>query len=160
MVKKTGFTLIEMVLVMTLLAILVAVGSRVVVAAVDSYLTAKTVTPLADRGRVALERLMAELRGAGCSSLAQPLGSSSLQLTNTQGQVVLFKNSQFKADTLSMTVDGGSEKVLLTGVDLQTVKFSKRNDCLVTIELTMIGSLNGGAILSLPLRSSLYLGVS
>ncbi len=148
-----------MILVLVLVAILAGAGARMVGAGLDSYLTAKTLSPLADQGRLAMERMMAELRGASCRSLSQPDGQNSLQWTNSVGHQLLVFAGRGGEDILIMQVDGGEEKRLLSGVDNRTVRFEVGLDCLVTLEMTLTGTLNGGEPLFLPLRSRIYLGV-
>jgi prepilin-type N-terminal cleavage/methylation domain-containing protein len=151
---QSGFTLIEMVLVLTLLAILASVGAQVVAAGFDSYLTARTLSPLADKGHLAMERIMVALRGASYASLSQPTGSSSFQVINSSGQVVLFSLSQTLTDTLVMEVNGGGEKIVLAGVS--SLQFIPSGGAVVALEMTLTGR---GGSLSLPLQSSLYMGV-
>jgi prepilin-type N-terminal cleavage/methylation domain-containing protein len=157
-IRQVGFSLLEMVLVLTLVAILAGAGARGVAAGFDAYLSARAVAPLADRGRLAMERIMVELRGASCSSLSRPGGSDSLQMTSNQDRLLVFTYSETEIDTLIMTVDGGGEQILLQGVT--EFGFEIGSNCVVSINMTLSGTMNGGGVLSLPLRSSIYVGGS
>ncbi len=156
-VGDAGFTLIEMVLVIMVTAILAAVGARGIAAGFESYLTAESLACNADRGRLAVERIMMELEGAAYQSLSQPDGSGSLQFTTSGGDTMLISASATAADTLVMQVNGGGEKILLQ--DLGSVVFTVGVDSVVTIELTVQKNLHDGATLSLPLKSAVYMGV-
>ncbi len=59
-----GFTLIEMVAVIVVLAVLAALGSQFVVKATDSYQSTRTRTQLVNTGRQAVERMSRQLRMA------------------------------------------------------------------------------------------------
>lgn len=59
-----GFTLVELIGVMVILAILAAVGSKFVVSTVDSYAGVEQRTKLISRGRVVLEQITRQLRVA------------------------------------------------------------------------------------------------
>ncbi|MBF0448238.1 MAG: prepilin-type N-terminal cleavage/methylation domain-containing protein [Magnetococcales bacterium] len=158
--ETAGFTLIEMVLVLLLVAILAGGGARLLAAGLDSHLTARTISPLADRGRLALERMLLELRGSDCNSLSQPSGPGSLQLTYNQDQWLIFQNSPSDPQLVTMQVDGGAEKIVIEGVEANSLQFSLDQDrCLVTVALTLTGTLHGGAALRLPLQSAVHVRV-
>ncbi|MBF0358268.1 MAG: type II secretion system protein [Magnetococcales bacterium] len=159
---QRGFTLIEMVLVMTLLAILAGAGAKAMAGGFDAYLTARTLSPMADRGHIAMRRIMAELQGSSCDSFSQPDGASSLQLTSHQGEQLIFKLSATETDSITMEVNGGGEKLVLPGVsslDFDLSPFTTETGCLVTINMTLQSTLYGGEVLTLPMRSSLYVYV-
>ena len=146
-----------MVLTLTLLAILAGVGAKAVASGFNSYLSAKTLAPLADQGHLAMQRIMVELKGASFQSLSRPNGSDSLQMTSSQGDTLLFSSSPTLSNTLVMQVNGGPEKILLESVG--TVEFDIGNNHVISIDMTMSGVLNGGGVLSLPLHSSVYVGI-
>lgn len=59
-----GFTLIELITVIVVLAILSVIGSQFIVNTTDSYKTTQTRARLVNTGRQALERMAREVRGA------------------------------------------------------------------------------------------------
>lgn len=61
---EAGFTLIEMVAVIVVLAVLAALGGQFVVKATDSYQSTRTRTQLVNTGRQAVERMSRQLRMA------------------------------------------------------------------------------------------------
>jgi prepilin-type N-terminal cleavage/methylation domain-containing protein len=162
--RQIGFTLIEMILVLLLLAILAGAGSRAMATGFDAYFTAKTISHMADDGHLAIARLMAELQETSCDTLSQPTGSDSLQFINSTGESMLFSASQTKDDTLTIQINGGLEKTLLTNVNNITFSYPNTDyldtfGCMVTINMTLFSKLNGDDILTLPIRSAIYLYV-
>ncbi len=148
---------------MTLLAVLAGAGAKAMSGGFDAYLTARTISPLADRGHIAMKRIMAELQESSCDTFSQPDGASSLQLTNHQGELLLFKLSTTENDTVTMEVNGGGEKIVLPSVSsldfAYTHDFTTETGCLVTINMTLYTTLYGGEVLTLPMRSGLYVYV-
>jgi hypothetical protein len=151
-----------MVLVMTLLAILAGAGAKAMAGGFDAYLTARTLSPLADRGHIAMKRIMAELQESSCDSFSQPDGASSIQLTNYQDEQLVFKLSDTETDSVTMEINGGGEKIVLPSVsslEFDVSPFTTEIGCLVTINMTLYSSLYSGEILTLPMRSSVYVYV-
>lgn len=74
-----GFTLIELVTVLVILSILAVVGSRFVVSATRSYQLTQHRAHLTNTGRLALERMTRQLRGALPHSLRITDGGECLQ---------------------------------------------------------------------------------
>jgi MSHA biogenesis protein MshO len=62
--KKLGFTLIELIAVIVILAIIAVIGTGFVVKATDSYQRTQTRSLLANTARQAIERITRQLRGA------------------------------------------------------------------------------------------------
>ncbi|MBF0445315.1 MAG: prepilin-type N-terminal cleavage/methylation domain-containing protein [Magnetococcales bacterium] len=161
---QIGFTLIEMILVLLLLSILAGAGSRAIAGGFDAYFTAKTISHMADGGHLALARLKAELQESSCDTLSQPTGSDSLQFINSRGESLLFSASQTQEDTLSMQINDGLEKTLLANVNnivfsYPNPDFLDKSGCLVTIKMTLFSTLNGVDVITLPIRSAIYLYV-
>lgn len=62
--RQTGFTLIELITVIVVLALVAVIGTGFIVSATDSYQTTQTRAALVNTGRQALERMTRQLRGA------------------------------------------------------------------------------------------------
>lgn len=77
--SNKGFTLIEMVTVLVILSILAVIGSRFVVTATHSYQQTQQRGQLTNTGRLALERMTRQLRGALPHSLRITDGGQCLQ---------------------------------------------------------------------------------
>lgn len=150
---QAGFSLLEMVLVIVLVSILVGAGGRLLAMGFETYLTGRSLTALAEPGRMAMERIMVEVRGAGCLTLSQPMGNDSLQMVNNRGHILLFRRSPTQEETLTVQEgDDGEEKKLLTGVTAFDVQLQ---GCLATVRLTLRGPWGShDRPISLPLRSA------
>ncbi|MBF0193012.1 MAG: prepilin-type N-terminal cleavage/methylation domain-containing protein [Magnetococcales bacterium] len=160
--QQIGFTLIEMLLVLLLLAILAGAGSRAIASGFDAYFTAKTLSNMADGGHLALARLMAELQDSSCDNLSRPAGSDSLQFINSSGNTLFVNASQTQNDTLTIQINGGLSKTLLSNVNNVEFTYSDNaynHGCLVTIKITLFKTLNGAEVITLPIRSAIYLHV-
>lgn len=64
-----GFTLIELISVMVILALVASIGSRFLVIAVDSYQQTQDRTKIVGKGRAAIEQMSRQLRGAVPNSI-------------------------------------------------------------------------------------------
>lgn len=62
--RQAGFSLIELITVMVVLALVAAIGTGFIVSATDSYQRTQSRAALVNAGRAALERMTRQLRGA------------------------------------------------------------------------------------------------
>lgn len=74
-----GFTLIELVTVIVVLAIVAAIGSAFVVTAVDSYRDTQQRAKLTQKGRIAIEQMSRQLRAAVPHSLRVSPGGNCIE---------------------------------------------------------------------------------
>ncbi|MBF0381430.1 MAG: prepilin-type N-terminal cleavage/methylation domain-containing protein [Magnetococcales bacterium] len=160
--RQIGFTLLEMILVLLLIAILTGAGARAMAKGFDAYFTAKTISSLVDGGHLAISRMVVELQDSSCDTLSQPTGVDSLQFINSRGESMLFAPSPYGDDTLLMQIDGGPSKTLLQNVN--NIEFSyptnaDKSGCLVTMKMTIFSTFNGEDVATLPISSAVYLYV-
>lgn len=152
--RQRGFSLLEMVLTITILSILAAVSAQVFGGGFSLWLEARAVTPLAGRGQLALERMVRELRYGSCQTLTRPEGAASIQVRNDLGQELLFHHMDSPVSGIHMRIDGGADHLLLDGVGAADVAFDIPQTCLVTIDFTLTGQFSDGTPLRHALRTA------
>ncbi len=155
--RQRGFTLMEMVLTLTVLAIIAGAGARIIGAAFNAWMEARAIAPLATRGQLAMERMIRELRVGSCATLTQPEGPITIQVQNSLGEV-LFRHGQSPVDGIYRREDGGGDKLLLAGVAAADVNFSISTSrrCLVTIQFVLTDTFVDGGSLRYPLRTAIH----
>ncbi|MBF0626878.1 MAG: type II secretion system protein [Magnetococcales bacterium] len=167
--RSAGFSLLEMVMTITILSIVAGVGTVGMSNAFSAYLTARTIEPLASNARLALERLRRELQSAqSCTGISQPNGAGTLQFTNDRGSVILVNQGAIPTNAIYMRFDGGAEEWLLApSVEANSLRFQV-SPCtlagppptttpgLVTISFTMTATTIDNKILKLPFRTAVY----
>ncbi|MDP3704837.1 MAG: prepilin-type N-terminal cleavage/methylation domain-containing protein [Legionellaceae bacterium] len=105
-----GFTLIELILVIVLVAILGATSSLILSQTFKAYFTGKKIADLAVRTNIASDNVIRELKSA--ESLTA-LGATTLTFINQQGQTVVIDLS---GTTLRRNVDATGAQILCTQV--------------------------------------------
>lgn len=105
-----GFTYLEFIIVIVLLAILGGTASLILKQNYTSYFTAKKIMALATNANIAADNLMRELKSA--SSLST-LGTTSLTFVNQQGQTITIDLS---GTTLRRNVNSGGTQTLCSQV--------------------------------------------
>ncbi len=134
----SGFTLLEMVVVIIILGLIAGVGTPVLMGAFQSFRIGSIVQEADVRARLAMERLLRELRGAQLGSLTAGTGLSAITFTDQDDTSVTF---QFDADTGTLSRGGATlaEGVsaltfdVVTGLDPVVLD----NDPLPSITVTM-----------------------
>ena len=109
---RSGFTLMEMVVVIVLLAIVAALGGLTVGGAFRSYFAERDIAAADAQAATALARLSRSVRTIRTASAADlTLGATTLSFTNSAGVVVQYR---FNAapQTLTRTENGGTPEVL------------------------------------------------
>ncbi len=81
--KQGGFSLIEMILVITILSIITAVGSRMLSGAFNAYFTGRDIIDAEWQGRYAMQRISRELRDVRTATAADLNIASANQITFT-----------------------------------------------------------------------------
>jgi len=79
MQREQGFTLVEMIMVVVILAIVASIGSNFVISALESYRIAQTRNQLVQRGRLSLEQMARELRMAVPNSVRVSPGGQCVE---------------------------------------------------------------------------------
>ncbi|NGZ07590.1 MAG: hypothetical protein G8237_14690 [Magnetococcales bacterium] len=150
-----------------IVSIIAGVGAVSMLHGFNAYMTAQAIEPLSSSARVAMERLRREIRNAQtCVGISQPGGSGSLQFVNDQGRTILVNQGQQPTDAIYMTFDG-VEKLLVPNVKALSLQFAV-SPCtlagppatltpgLVTFSFTMTSKTTDGKVLTLPLRTAVY----
>jgi len=82
-----GFTLIELVIVITVISILAASAGLILRQHFKGYFTAKTLIALPGKTNIATDNLMRELKNASSISVASP---TTMTFVNQQGQTIVI----------------------------------------------------------------------
>jgi prepilin-type N-terminal cleavage/methylation domain-containing protein len=88
--KKKGFTLIEVVIVIVILSIIAAIGSRVLQAALNSYITNQNVSNANAQARLALERISRDVHNINAAANISTAAASQLSFTDINGNTVTY----------------------------------------------------------------------
>ncbi|MBF0178931.1 MAG: type II secretion system protein [Magnetococcales bacterium] len=163
--RPAGFTLIEMVMTLTIISIVAGVGATSMIGGFNAYLTARDMEPMASNARLALQRMSLELRNSvSCTGISQPGGLGSLQFTNDQGRLILVnQGADGTKNAIYMKFDADpTEWLLAPNVEANSLRF-QITSCLdpikpglVTLSFTMATTTTKGDVLRLPFRTSVY----
>ena len=105
-----GFTLFELIIIIVLLGILGATGTRMMVQGYKSYFTAKSITDNVSRVNVAVNTVMRELKSAQSIIIAS---ASTCSFLSQSGQTIVVS---FSGTTLTRSVNGGTAEPLCMNV--------------------------------------------
>ena len=153
---QKGFTLLEMVLVIVLLALLFGISSNILMRGLDAYALVISRQDLLERGELAMDRMGRELSPFNLTSLQPPLNDTTLSFRDTRGNLTSFT-------LVNGTLTRGAE-TLITGVAgldfdyldgtgaLTTIPTNVRR---INIELTLTPENNQGNPSTL--RQEIYL---
>ncbi|MBF0182844.1 MAG: type II secretion system protein [Magnetococcales bacterium] len=154
-----AFTLLEMVLAITVLGLIVGVGTPVLVAGYQSFLLGTAIQQADGAARLAMERVSRELR-SGLQSTVSPLAlnTPSVQFTSSDGVNVTLT---FQDNTL--TIQRAGEVGVLADNTVGSFSVSDEADAgnryrpfrLVTVQLTVSRAINQLETQSVTLRSGI-----
>jgi len=146
--KQTGFTLIEMVIVMSLIGILAGLGGLLLRESTKATLAGKSYTRDMQAGAMALQRMSRELRAAKDSEIII-ISPTHIQFVETGGDALEYR---LQGTTLERKQNAGPWRSLLNNVvSLIFSSFSQNGMDYMTIAL---GINRGGGTLNL--RSSIF----
>jgi len=132
-----GFTLIELVATMVILAALSSVGAGILITATDGYTNASLTAQLHNEASIAMDRMVREVRSIGLDTGA---GGSAPDIdTVTATSLAWGGNSSFSLSgtNIMLTKNGGTARVLLKDVSSFSVQAYDEADN------TMAASLSG-----------------
>ncbi|MBF0159637.1 MAG: hypothetical protein HQL58_08920 [Magnetococcales bacterium] len=87
---RAGFTLLEVVIMISVMGIIMGVGTPVLIAGYQSFLLGTAIQDADARARLAIERMLRELRTASTASLPAAGTRSTLTFTNQDGSSITY----------------------------------------------------------------------
>ena len=127
--KHKGFSLLELIIVMVILSIVAAMGSRIIQAGFNSYFTNENVTTANVQARLALERMTRDIHAINSQASITTASASQLVFTDVNGVSITYQ----KTGTQLMR----NAQVLSDGVNSLSFSYLDRNAA-VTAVLTNI----------------------
>lgn len=116
-----GFTLIEAVVVITIIAIIGTVGAMIVLEGSRNYIKAANFSSRSQMGGYAVARLNREIRMAQSITLANP---SSVRFVNLSGRTIVFDIS---GSNIRRQESGGTFRTLASNVSTFTLTYLDSN---------------------------------
>jgi prepilin-type N-terminal cleavage/methylation domain-containing protein len=120
--SRRGFTIVEMMISMTLFGIAIAIAMSVYLFSTKTFAIMANFAQLDQNNRVALDKMTRELRGAQ-TIVTNSENSITLSYPNSPSVTYLFEPS---TRALLRNVTGGTSTVMLTNCDLLTFKVGQR----------------------------------
>ncbi len=153
--RPKGFTLIEFIIVIVLIAILGTMSTLMLRQTFKSYVTEKQINDLATQTNMAADNVLRELKSAGSLSA---IGTSTLTFINQQGQTIVI---DLNGTTLRRNVNSTGAQTLCNNITNLAFGFFDQafattnvatNVRFITIQLTATNnqypySLMGGTVL-------------
>lgn len=123
--KQFGYTMIEFIFVMVLVAIIVPVSVKIFASALNSILVAKNTTNADEEARVAMDYMVRELRNAlSPSNISNTSGANSITFTDSSGNTITYSLS---GSSLMRNSD-----VLADGISSLTFTYYDKNGAVIT----------------------------
>lgn len=132
--KNHGYSLIELIIIILITSILVGLGSKLLVAGLNGYITAKDTTDAVWQGRIALERIARDLRKIQSPSGITTAAVNQLIFNDTDNTTITYalsgtsltRNSQILASgigSLSFTYfdETGTSTAVLSAIRYITI---------------------------------------
>lgn len=148
MKKHKGFSLIELISVIVISAIVAGIIGSALSTGFFGYFLATSMNPLSNQATIAMTRMSNDLKHAVSFS---SIGASSVTFRDAANNVYVYNNTSCGANTLCLTLNGGTPSTLLTGVTLLNFSYYASTLAVttaaasvraVTINLTVSGSNN------------------
>lgn len=120
---ESGFTLIEMVIVIVILAILAGIANSILTEGLTGYIQGENIVTANWQGQVALQRMSREIRLINSSNMISTMTGSNLAFTNINSDTVAFSLS---GTSLTLTLNGNSQ-ILADGIQSLTFSYFDKN---------------------------------
>lgn len=147
---KSGFTLVELLMVMGIMGILMGILFQVFGSILSMKLRSEATTSVAQDSRFAISRLTYDISRASDIILPLPGSSGSILSLQIQGLNYVY---ELDGDSITLAVDGGaSAKITGIGSSISALEFTRFIDLgtkkIVQINATFLPStiLEGGAV--------------
>ncbi len=129
--KQAGFTLIELLMSIVLISIIMVVVSRLYVQGVTSMLTSQNVTDATSQGRLAIERMVREIRGTRSAADISVMTASEYSFTDINGNSIsyslsgssLMRNTEILANGISSLAFGYYDKNANVSTSSSTIAY-------------------------------------
>ncbi len=134
--RRRGFTLIEAIATITVLAIVSSVASGIILQATDGYLEGSTTAQLHTEAALALDRAVRELRKIDLDSAAAGVAPDIDDVTTTSIAWETNNLLSLVASDLQLQINGGAASRLLTPVTTFQVKALDESNAVLGLPLT------------------------
>jgi prepilin-type N-terminal cleavage/methylation domain-containing protein len=129
--KKSGFSLIELIVVILILSIVAAMGSRLIQAGFSDYFTNENVTNANTQARLAFERMTRDIHAIRSSADISTATTSQLTFTDINGNSVsyqltgtqLMRNNQVLADGINSLAFAYLDRNAATTATLSNIRY-------------------------------------
>jgi prepilin-type N-terminal cleavage/methylation domain-containing protein len=122
--KHYGFTLIELVIVITILSIIAGFGSEIISQAFTGYFDSKYLIDADWQARVALERMQRDIREVRSPTDITTAAGSNLIFVDTSGNTITYSLS---GTTLNRRTNANAVQVLADGIQSIAFTYFDRN---------------------------------
>ncbi len=140
---RAGFTLVEVIAAMTVLATVAMTCSIILFSAVDSYATSSVSSRLTTELSMALEQLVRQFRKIELDSAAPGIAANIDDVTSTS---MTWRDSggdvysvSLSGDELRLALDGGTAQLLLDDVSQVSIRTYDQNNTPLPLSLTGSG---------------------
>jgi prepilin-type N-terminal cleavage/methylation domain-containing protein len=142
--KSHGFTLIEIVVVIIILGVIAGIGSRMIQAGFNAYLTNQYITGANAQARLALERMPRDIHNINAAANITTATASQLSFTDINGSTVTYQRSGTQLMRSGQVLADGINSLTFSYLDRNAVSTTTRaNICYVTTSLNITsGSVN------------------
>lgn len=137
--RSTGFTMIELISTITILAVIGSVASGVIFNAADAYLDASTTSQLHNELSIGLDRVVHELRGIPFDATAAGLAPDIDNVTPTSITWSTNNSLALTGSDVMLTIGGGPPAVLLSDVTSFNVQSYNEDNAILAGTLSGIG---------------------
>lgn len=138
MKKYSGFTLIELVIVIVILGIIAVASSQMLNTGLNAYITGKNIIDAGQQARLGIERMVRDIHAVRSSSDISSATASQFAFTDTSGNSITYSLSGSSLMRNSQVLADGISNLALTYFDLNGASTSTpANIRYITISLTI-----------------------